>query len=836
MVLPNKENAEAEIIGNIISKIKHYLPSQAPLKDFIHHNTLHAFQHHGFHRGLAEASTIFGYKVYLSISEYRELFKKGKIKQELLERIISTQKGTNKKELWGNRMKHKKYDESITQNIGQVRAYWKKGYKINMDKSVHAKLFRLVGAFLDQGISISRFPYPDISFLNAIRTIDRKSRIKIFKSRRARLFLQDEQLNISQLLNIIVGDETLYESYLFDQQFAHPGWSGMVNYVEHNPNCLLDNREISLREFIILELLFELDTLDQKYGENWRPISRSIENDIPSYFEIGETKELFEVYALWQEAYEWSYYDSVIKGLQLGSVNQEAKTSTTFQAIFCIDDRSCSIRRHLEKTDKSCETFGTPGFFNIPIFFQPEKGKFFTKLCPAPMTPTHLIREYEAKKQHQKHIPFNRHTYGFFGGLITAPTLGFWSALKMVKSILFPTETDAMVSSFRHMDKKGKLSISKTKSNTNKWDLQVGFTPSQMVDIVEGLLKGIGLVDHFSKIIYLIGHGASSVNNTHYAGYDCGACSGRPGSVNARIAAHMANLKEIRVHLVERGINIPEDTCFIGGLHDTTRDEIEFYDEHLLSKENRDQHTSNLVIFNKALEGNARERARRFLLMNNNESSKSIHNKIKRRSLSLFEPRPEWNHATNSICIIGKRAISKHLFLDRRAFLNSYDFTIDKSGSILSGILNAVAPVCGGINLEYYFSKIDNYRLGAGTKLPHNVMGLIGVANGMDGDLRTGLPRQMINIHDPIRLLVIVEHFPDDVIKVLKMNVNTLQWFENEWIHLVVMHPESKAFFEFKKGEMNPYYPITQEISTMENEEIFYGNEKEDLPVLQIIA
>ena len=28
--------------------------------------------------------------------------------------------------------------------------------------------------------------------------------------------------------------------------------------------------------------------------------------------------------------------------------------------------------------------------------------------------------------------------------------------------------------------------------------------------------------------------------------------------------------------------------------------------------------------------------------------------------------------------------------------------------------------------------------MGAGTKLPHNVMGLIGVANSSDGDLRPG--------------------------------------------------------------------------------------------------
>ena len=63
---------------------------------------------------------------------------------------------------------------------------------------------------------------------------------------------------------------------------------------------------------------------------------------------------------------------------------------------------------------------------------------------------------------------------------------------------------------------------------------------------------------------------------------------------------------------------------------------------------------------------------------------------------------------------------------------------------ILAGILAAVIPVCGGINLEYYFSRVDNTVYGCGTKLPHNVCGMLGVMNGIDDDLRTGLPSQMM--------------------------------------------------------------------------------------------
>jgi len=200
----------------------------------------------------------------------------------------------------------------------------------------------------------------------------------------------------------------------------------------------------------------------------------------------------------------------------------------------------------------------------------------------------------------------------------------------------------------------------------------------------------------------------------------------------------------------------------------------------------------------------------------------------------LFEPRPEWNHATNTLCIIGERANNKHLFLDRRAFLNSYDYSIDPDGNILLGILNAVAPVCGGINLEYYFSRIDNYRLGAGTKLPHNVMGLIGVANGMDGDLRTGLPKQMINIHDPLRLLVTVEHFPDEVLRIIQLNPATYEWFINEWVHLVVIHPKDKTLFVFKEGKFECYQPVTENIKVADNLEQVFEHIGDNLPVYQL--
>ncbi len=73
----------------------------------------------------------------------------------------------------------------------------------------------------------------------------------------------------------------------------------------------------------------------------------------------------------------------------------------------------------------------------------------------------------------------------------------------------------------------------------------------------------------------------------------------------------------------------------------------------------------------------------------------------------------------------------------------------------------AVVPVCAGISLEYYFSFVDNDRYGCGTKLPHNVTSLVGVMDGHASDLRTGLPWQMVEIHEPVRILFVVETTPE---------------------------------------------------------------------------
>ena len=150
------------------------------------------------------------------------------------------------------------------------------------------------------------------------------------------------------------------------------------------------------------------------------------------------------------------------------------------------------------------------------------------------------------------------------------------------------------------------------------------------------------------------------------------------------------------------------------------------------------------------------------------------------------------------------------------------------------GILNAAAPVCGGINLEYYFSRVDNQKLGAGSKLPHNVMGLIGVANGIEGDLRTGLPYQMVEIHDPLRLLIVVQHYPEVVLKTIQTVAATYEWFKNAWVNLIVKHPETNQFYKFINGDFILYTPVKSKIPRYPDSTEMIESTSENLPVFII--
>ncbi|MES2504440.1 MAG: putative inorganic carbon transporter subunit DabA [Myxococcota bacterium] len=604
-----------------------------------------------------------------------------------------------------------------------------KFYREPTHHPVNSTLFRLTANYLDQGVSTWEFPDRIEGFLASMASLSLESWLPIASYIKRRRFNALLELPPEQVIQKILAQHNLPDNYVEETLLEHPGWSGMVNYLEHHPESLFKPRPIKLVDFLAFKL-----ALQSEYGFEPKQKTTHPASSIPAN----------------QKESERRYYDRILR-----MINQNkgltAQVAPELQAVFCIDDRECSLRRHWEAIEPRLETFATAGFFGIDMFFQSLNDSKPKKLCPAPMTPQYTVFENPHDSHHQdfekqrhkreKGAVFSERLRHSLGYLLTRKTL-----------IDVPSELD--------------LSC---------------FSTEDMAARVFAVLNSMGL-KHFASQVLIVAHGSSSVNNPYFSAYNCGACSGNPGAPNARAFCQMANSYEVREQVKQKGIAIPDGTNFIPAFHDTCSDEVTFLGSGTLRP-------SFVRSLDEARALNAKERCKRFGLTNPNISAPDALKEARHRSEALLEPRPELNHANNALCIIGRRALTKGLFLNRRAFLNSYDPHNDPDGSILNSILNAVVPVCGGINLEYYFSRVEPHIYGAGTKLSHNVCALIGVYNGIDDDLRTGLPTQMTDMHEPIRMLIVIEQDRELVQKVIDNNPMVLQWVKNEWLFIECVQP-----------------------------------------------
>jgi hypothetical protein len=169
-----------------------------------------------------------------------------------------------------------------------------------------------------------------------------------------------------------------------------------------------------------------------------------------------------------------------------------------------------------------------------------------------------------------------------------------------------------------------------------------------------------------------------------------------------------------------------------------------------------------------------------------------------RNAVDWSQVRPEWGLSGNAYFIIGRRNLTRDFPLKGRAFLHSYDYRADPRRRLLESILTGPLVVGQWINMEHYFSTVDNERFGSGSKVYHNVAGRFGVMTGNLSDLRTGLPSQTVlkqgqPWHQPIRLVTVIEAPFEHAWRSIEEVATIKHLVRNGWIRLMIIDPEKKV-------------------------------------------
>ena len=456
---------------------------------------------------------------------------------------------------------------------------------------------------------------------------------------------------------------------------------------------------------------------------------------------------------------------------------------------------------------RDVETIGFAGFFGFPIEYVPIGRSTGGAQCPVLLKPAFVVCEEVAGASDAE---LDR-ILGL--RLLRRRTAKAWKAFKLsaVSSFTY-VETAGLLFAGKLIGDGAGLTRTVSDPNTDGLDRQVigrigprleprvidgrttGFDAEQRIVMAEAMLRAMSLTENFARLVLLTGHGSTTVNNPHASGLDCGACGGHTGEANARVAAAILNDRHVRTGLAGLGIVIPDDTWFLGCLHDTTTDDVRIFGADQLSG----SHATDLARVREDLaRASSLARAERALLLGIGKGE-NIDRAVKARSRDWAQVRPEWGLAGNAAFIAAPRERTRGLDLGGRAFLHDYDWRKDDEFGVLELIMTAPMVVASWINLQYYGSTVNNRAFGSGNKVLHNVVGQLGVLEGNAGDLKVGLPWQSVHdgarfVHEPLRLNVFIEAPEESLNSTIASQKGVRQLVDNGWVHLFRLDDDSKV-------------------------------------------
>jgi uncharacterized protein len=775
------------------------------VRSFIAVNSLQGFEDREFSSAIEAAADLYRSQGFLSLKDFKTYYDRGLVTEKDLRRALSERNlpGVSPEEAF--RLLFEDFSPSFKPVHAPTPASLvEEGSEITTRLNHHCITW--LSAFLDEGQASWKMPERELGFFGAWKKLAPYDGVPWLRSSREfrkklSLLPNDPKMAAQWALEQMRVAPEYWADVLTRHVAALPGWCGFIQMRSKSAGDIYQaNFPIDIPSYLAVRLFYELNAVEsfsiRKTGRPFsyanlvsKPKEKSAESGPLAYETKGE---------VWLRALELGYRAKLLKALSpAGEPAPDFRPvdRPAAQWVFCIDVRSEGIRRHLE-ANGDCETFGFAGFFGLAVEYTSFDG-CTTKQCPVLIEPAYRMKE--AAKSDQALKDFDRSH----------------RLKKLMKRVLYEVK-NTTTTAFAFVEvfgaffalpliaRSGRIQKQAAKPPEASLTLEAaggfGMSLEAQVATAEGALRMMGLHRQFARIVVLAGHGGKAENNPFASSLDCGACGGNSGSVNARLAAQLFNSPKVREGLKARGISIPEDTVFVAAKHETTTDSLEWVSEV------PDTHRSDWEALSKkvAAAGEALtwERFRRF---ENPLISKSDANvEARRRASDWSEVRPEWGLAGNAAFIVGPRRLTQGLNLECRTFLHSYDYPMDPEGKSLEVILTAPLVVAQWINSQYYFSSVDNAHFGSGNKVLHNLVGKVGVMEGNESDLRIGLPFQSVStgtrlIHDPMRLLAIVNAPKQRIEAILGKHSQVRGLLENRWISLVCLDTDDR-YYSYEKG------------------------------------
>ncbi len=595
------------------------------------------------------------------------------------------------------------------------RDFLKEAVSADSDELVHAVLIRFCAPFTDQGFADWQLPNRDEGFYRAFMALYREPARPPEKWMRglAPELSRLEQTGLTPLESIAESLELLgvgeaeRSDYITFSLLALRGWAGMLWHMETRPDRVpIPVPAGTIVEFLAAQLILERVALafiareQMGYDGPLQGLRQAARAATPKRQSITVEQRAFLVFQVAQvmgwsppamchlKQSQWAALVAEIKGFNglerrrsfhlaferrfrvqtLDAISVHAQRplakveSPRFQAVFCIDAREESFRRHLEEFAPEAETFGRAGFFCIPMYFRGVADAHYTALCPIVIKPQHWVVEdvvYPLEEDslrrartrralgtasHQFHVG----SRSIFGGALFAAGLGVLASVPLVFRVLFPrlaAEIRRTAGQLVQPPPITRLRLERSTPTAGPEEEQIGFTVVEMANLGECVLRDIGLTSGMSRLVMFLGHGSFCLNNPHKSAYDCGACSGSAGSPNARALAAFLNDRRVREILADRGLAIPAETWFVGGLHNTGNDSVSFFDLDQLPKSHLADFKASRLILDEVCERNAHERCRRFQSAPLDLTGEEAREHVEVRCEDLAQTRPEFGNA-----------------------------------------------------------------------------------------------------------------------------------------------------------------------------------------------